>query len=743
MAVPPTDPKSESSFAGSEPTPPRASSPESGDAKTAADAAGAGALAADVASEHLANDPTSQAQRGRRRRYSRVRAPRYTRTDLPELVHRREVEGLLGQLEMERARLQAVLQQLPVGVVLAEAPSGTALVVNDQAKRITADDFAPRVPVQQYQETQTFQGLYPDGRVYQAEDWPLARALSRGEVVEREEIELVRSDGSHVTIEASARPIYDRDGNIVAGATVFTDITARKALEAELRAAKHDVEQQYERLVGLVESVDISLAIMDREGRILVVNRAWEERTGVHRECSLGKRYEEFDTPKIDKAAILSYQAIIDRLLATGETQVFREIRVDNGPNPEEVYVDASMVPMRNAEGEVTGLLSVSIDVTKKVRSRLEIEAQRALLDAIIQGTPVGLSLFDQELHRVDANSTWVAMMGLNGPPSALKGRHFYDLVPSARDRQATQRRVLAGDSIYHSDVEFRHPVSGRALYCDVYYTPLREAGGKIGGLLSALVDVTNRHEADRQKDDFLALAAHELKSPITTIKGLSQMLVRRSLRADAAQGLDDRTIRALNVIDEQTRRLTALIDEMLDVSRIGGEQLALYIAPIDLVDLVKEVVANIELAAPDFLFSVETPVTATQVVVSADRQRIEQVLSNLLQNAVKYSGNERRVDVSLTLNGVRRGLAPAGGYPGQGEAVVAVRDYGIGIPAGEVQRVFERFFRASNTEQRAGLGLGLFISHGIIEAHGGKMWCETAEGQGSAFYFSLPLAPA
>jgi signal transduction histidine kinase len=115
-------------------------------------------------------------------------------------------------------------------------------------------------------------------------------------------------------------------------------------------------------------------------------------------------------------------------------------------------------------------------------------------------------------------------------------------------------------------------------------------------------------------------------------------------------------------------------------------------------------------------------------VMVGADRQRIEQVLTNLVQNAIKYSSDTKRIEIACRVEG--------------DEVVTSVHDYGVGIPAAQQSRVFQRFFRASNvsTSNYSGLGLGLFISHGIITRHGGRMWLESAEGQGSTFYFALPL---
>jgi two-component system CheB/CheR fusion protein len=309
--------------------------------------------------------------------------------------------------------------------------------------------------------------------------------------------------------------------------------------------------------------------------------------------------------------------------------------------------------------------------------------------------------------------------MGID--PETARGKLIFDVVPSAQDRRHLYERVLAGESLDLQSVPFLTPGESKERYYDVHLRPVWEPSGDVVGLLTAVVDVTVRHELDQQKDQFIALASHELKTPVTAIKGYAQT----GLRAVSSLG-DERLTRMLNVISEQSDRLTRLINELLDVSRMEADTLDFYKQPFDLLELIREVVSNFELTADDIRLAVEMP--AEPVIVHADRQRIEQVLINLMQNAAKYSTEDRSVEVNVSV--------------ANGEAVVAVRDFGVGIPVEQQSQVFKRFFRASNvaSSRYSGLGLGLFISHGIVERHGGRMWLESKEGDGSTFYFALPL---
>ena len=381
---------------------------------------------------------------------------------------------------------------------------------------------------------------------------------------------------------------------------------------------------------------------------------------------------------------------------------------------------------MRDASGTVIGILNTALNVTDNVRVAKEISRQRGLLAAIVENSPTGIASFDRDMRLVSLNSTWARFAGVD--PDTSLGRTIYEIMPSTNELRDFHTRVLKGESLSLSDVEYLHPGDTRPSYCDVYFRPLRVPSGEIDGIVVSAVDVTGRHELDRQKDDFLALASHELKTPVTTIKGSAQMGKRLAERLE-----NERLARILTVIDEQSNRLTRLINELLDVTQLGAGSLAVHHEPLDLGALVADVAGNLELAAPDFKLDLDLP--PAPVTVPGDHARLEQVVMNLVHNAIKYSGDSHNVEIKVSTEQHNDGSGP------RDEAVVAVRDYGVGVPAEQQPHVFERFFRGRNVDARHydGLGLGLFISHGIVERHGGRMWLESVEGKGSTFYFALP----
>jgi PAS domain S-box-containing protein len=268
--------------------------------------------------------------------------------------------------------------------------------------------------------------------------------------------------------------------------------------------------------------------------------------------------------------------------------------------------------------------------------------------------------------------------------------------------------------------IGFAYAESGRH-YCEEDISLAEELGRRASLAVQRSNLLKQAQDALAVRNQFLSMASHELKTPLTSIKGYSYVMLRD------ARGRDDKqAIEMLEVIDEEADRMARLINELLDVSRIEHGRLRLSKEEFSLNELVYDAMARARLAAREYSFELDERVS--DLPVYADRMRIEQVATNLLNNAVKYSTESRRIDVVLQKR------------PGQ--AIVEITDHGIGIPENEQGRVFEQFFQSSKPRiHRGGLGLGLFIAKTIVSEHGGEIGFKSSEGAGSTFYFSLPLA--
>lgn len=252
--------------------------------------------------------------------------------------------------------------------------------------------------------------------------------------------------------------------------------------------------------------------------------------------------------------------------------------------------------------------------------------------------------------------------------------------------------------------------------------SPVCDAGGQLAGGVVVFRDVTTQRDIARLKDELLSVASHDLRTPVTVLKCEAQ-LIQRALR----QGDENKLARLdqrVDMIVEQADRLTRMLNLLLDLSRIEAGRLDLSREPTDLIGLVARGVQTVQSLTNTH--TIELDAARAPIQGLWDAARLDQVLQNLLTNAVKYSPDGGTISVRVESDGTT--------------ATVSVRDPGLGIPAADLPRLFERYYRVAGTRKLEGTGLGLYICQGIIAAHGGHLWAESeGPGMGSVFTFSLP----
>jgi len=260
----------------------------------------------------------------------------------------------------------------------------------------------------------------------------------------------------------------------------------------------------------------------------------------------------------------------------------------------------------------------------------------------------------------------------------------------------------------------------GSTVSVGVTYAPLLARDGRLVNIIVDVHDITRFREAEELKSTFISVISHELKTPVSLIKGYAGTLRRK----DASW--DEKTLReSLAVIEEESDRLNALIDNLLDASRLQAGALSLSMDDVALDDVSRRIVAKFRTQAKKHHLVVDFPPEFP--AVQGDEARLEQVLSNLLTNAIKYSPDGGTVRV--------------GGRVLPDAVVITVSDQGIGIAPAEQTRIFDAFYRVDDapTRRTQGTGLGLFLAKAVVEAHGGHIWVESDPGRGTTFSFSLP----
>lgn len=358
------------------------------------------------------------------------------------------------------------------------------------------------------------------------------------------------------------------------------------------------------------------------------------------------------------------------------------------------------------------------------------VDRRAAELEATIASISDGVWIARRDGSLV-VNQAALAMYGLEdaGPLERMEdiGRlmevTYLDGTPVTRD-DLPLAHALRGEHIDQREERVVTRATGQSTPISVSSAPIYDENGAVVGAVSLHRDITRRLQEQELRDQFISTASHELRTPVTSIKGLVQLTTRRLQRdGDVARALS-----GLEQVETQVNRLVGLVDDLLDVNRIESHRLELHLERIDLLALVQEAVSRLQTTTEKHDLLLQSP--GAPLWIEGDAYRLDQVLDNLLANAIRYSPRGGPIEVTVRREGM--------------EGLVAVRDHGVGIPTQDHERIFGRFGRASNAAAHNihGFGLGLFISREIAERHGGRLWLASSDETGSAFTLALPLVP-
>ena len=423
------------------------------------------------------------------------------------------------------------------------------------------------------------------------------------------------------------------------------------------------------------------------------------------------------------------------------------------------VHLSVTGGPLHDSLGHIIGAVSIARDVTERWRLEqierqvhAETEARLSLLQLILNELPSSVYLVQgHDARLVLANratatvwrASWPAGQSLN----EFLQEHTIRIFDSNRqalgvEQLATLRAAQKGEAVFQHQEVIRH-VDGTSLPVLVNAVPLD--GHHLGALpgngtsrfpegpepaaIVVLQDVTALKEAEYLNDEFISIAAHELRTPIAALQGFAQMLLVQNRRGRGV-ALADWQVESLEEIEQATLRLVELAEDLLDVTRLQAGRLILHREPTDLVALVQRMVSRMHMTMQQHQVIAAT--TQDHLVAEIDPGRMEQVLTNLLSNAIKYSPEGGSIEI-LLCESEAQGI------------VLSVHDHGIGIPAQQQAAIFGRFMRADNARACGigGTGLGLYLSRELVALQGGRIWFESTEGQGSTFFVALPLASA
>lgn len=572
----------------------------------------------------------------------------------------------------------------------------------------------------------------------------------------------------HVAAGLAITAVRIGDGDDAEVGVTFLDVTERLRAEAERDRVMAALDAERERLRTIIAEAPIPMALLTGpEHRLQIVNAACQ------RIIAGGRDVTGLTVAKaIPELAKSVFVEVLDRVYATGEPWTGPEtlVRYDrDGTGIMDTWFNLHYRPVRDDSRQVTGIIIVTIDITDQVVARREVELARAAavadqqrLAAVIAHLPVGVTFAEGPAgqHSI-SNPAAVALWGVV-PASSDVAAYSHDFIgfrpgpgtPGSAEEGARRiasdewplaRALTTGELVQHELAEIERP-DGTRRWVSLSAAPVRDVDGRVVGAIVTTVDVTERERllvdaqaarseaeaANRAKGEFLAVMSHELRTPLNAIGGYTE-LIELGIHGPVTEA--QRT--ALARIQASQRHLLGLISAVLDYSRVEAGAVSYRIVNVPVGEAVSEAETLVapQLRAKGLGYGWSgTPPT---LEVQADREKLQQVLLNLLGNAVKFTGTRDgvagRVEVTCTVNGTAAG----------GRALLHVHDTGAGIPAEQLERVFEPFVQADQklTRPQQGVGLGLAISRDLARGMGGDLTVESTPGVGSTFTLSLPRA--
>ena len=622
--------------------------------------------------------------------------------------------------QLQTARLLASIVESSDDAIVSKSLDGVIQTWNAGAERIFGYTAAQATG-------KHISLIIPPERI--AEEDTIVASLRAGNRVEHFETERVAADGRRILVSLTISPIRDDAGIVIGASKIARDVTRQREAALRERHLLAEAAAANAKFHAFFEQGLIFAGIMDAGGTILETNRLSAEGCGYAREQIVGKPF--WEGPWWAPSAALAGQ-IRAAIMQAAAGKIFRGEMPYYVADGSQRIADLTIQPIEDAAGDVLLLSSTAADITDRKRA----EDDRKKFVTLVENSTDFISICDLDGIPFFVNRAGLEMVGLENLEQARRTpvAEFFFPEDQARIVEDFFPSVLESG---HGEIEvrFRHFKTGAARWMAYKVLTLPDAAGQPAAFATVSQDVTERRgfeddlrrlaadlaEADRRKDEFLAMLAHELRNPLAPISNAARVLRLGSADAESLRS-------ASTMLERQVGQMVRLVDDLLDTSRITRGKIELRKERVELAPIVSQAVEAVRALYKGMNHELTVTLPPHPVHVHGDPARLTQVIGNLLNNACKFTDKGGRIQLTVE--------------QADGLAIIRVRDSGIGIAAGDLPRVFDMFVQVDTSLERSrdGLGIGLTLVKTLVEMHGGEVAVHSdGIGHGSEFVIRLP----
>lgn len=617
----------------------------------------------------------------------------------------------------DNEQLKTIVESAPIGICILDAVTFVAELLNDKFLEIAGKPkeaiigkwyWEPFAEVREYYEA-ALKSVRETGKAYYADEVQLM-LIRHG-----------RAEMIFVTFVYA--PVTGKHGKVTKIAVWVLEHTKQVTQRQKTDAARTAIQQERDRLKAFFMQAPAGICILDGPELVYeLVNPRFQELFPGRK--LMGRPLFE----ALPELVGIPLEHILFNVYRTGEAYKNDNLMIpvadyEGGPTKER-YFSFSYEARRNEKNQVDGIMVFVFEVTAIMQvqqqlreAREQAEQQKRVYETITSGTPDLMYVFGLDYRFTYANNALLAMWGKTWENAIGKNLLENGYEPwHAEMHEREIDHIIATKESVRGEVAFPHATLGKRIY-DYILIPVINEQGEVEAVAGTTRDITERQLEETRKNDFIGMVSHELKTPLTSLTAVIQLANSKLKNSD-----DGFLTSAMQRAQQQVKRMTDLINGFLNISRLESGKIHIDKQRFDMEALISDVIDESNLTTGSHFIQFEK---CQSVQVNADRDKIRSVISNFINNAIKYSAIGKYIGISCSVN--------------NGEVTVSVKDEGIGIEREDIPKIFDRYYRVETNRYISGFGIGLYLSSEIIQRHGGKVWAESEPGKGSTFYFSIP----